>query len=84
MLDPFCGSGTSLIAALRNSRNGIGVEIDPDYCRMAAKSLTTECGDLFRKTNLLLEKAVRGPDNAVQLCEDPTLYQSEKQTKAMV
>jgi len=25
ILDPFCGSGTSLIAALRNGRNGIGV-----------------------------------------------------------
>jgi len=36
MLDPFSGTGTTLIAALRTGRNSIGVEIEPDYCRMAA------------------------------------------------
>ena len=84
VLDPFCGSGTSLVAALKNSRNGIGVEIDPEYCRMAAKSLKAECGDLFRKTNLAFERTAGGLGIPVQLCEDPTLYQPAKQRKALV
>jgi site-specific DNA-methyltransferase (adenine-specific) len=84
VLDPFCGSGTSLIAALRNNRNGIGSEIDEEYCRLAAKSLNTECGDLFRTTNLVFEKIVRGPGNAVHLCEDRMLCRAKKHRKAMV
>ncbi|MEA3227228.1 MAG: DNA methyltransferase [Planctomycetota bacterium] len=84
VLDPFCGSGTTLIAALRNGRNGIGVEIDPEYCRMAAKSLEIECGDLFLKTNLLFEETVKGSGDEVQLCEDPKLCGLGKQRKAMV
>jgi len=47
VLDPFCGSGTTMIAAFRTGRNSIGVEIDPDYCRMAAKYLKAETDDLF-------------------------------------
>lgn len=83
VLDPFCGTGTTLIAALRNSRNGIGVEIDPEYCRMAGKSLNTECADLFRKTNLLFQKTVIGSGNVISLCEDPTLCQVREQRKAI-
>jgi site-specific DNA-methyltransferase (adenine-specific) len=42
VLDPFCGSGTTMIAALRTGRNSIGGEIDPEYCRMAAKYLKAD------------------------------------------
>ena len=35
ILDPFLGSGTSLIAAARWGRNGVGVEINPDFCQTA-------------------------------------------------
>ncbi|HNM65333.1 MAG TPA: site-specific DNA-methyltransferase, partial [Accumulibacter sp.] len=46
VLDPFCGSGTTLIAALRSGRNSIGIDIDPEYCRMAARYLKAENTDL--------------------------------------
>jgi modification methylase len=46
VLDPFCGSGTTMIAALRSGRNSIAVEIDPDYCRMAARYLKFERADV--------------------------------------
>jgi site-specific DNA-methyltransferase (adenine-specific) len=39
VLDPFLGSGTTLIACLQTNRIGIGVEINRDYCRLAAKRL---------------------------------------------
>ena len=78
VLDPFCGRGTTLIAALKNGRNGIGIEIDPEYCRMAAEFMNTECVDLFSKTNLVFEKTIKEFDDVVQLCENRKLYQVRK------
>ena len=39
VLDPFLGSGTTLIACLETSRAGIGVEIDRKYCELAKSRL---------------------------------------------
>lgn len=39
VLDPFLGSGTTLIACLETNRKGIGVEIDKNYCELAVKRL---------------------------------------------
>lgn len=35
VLDPFVGSGTTAISAIRNNRHFIGIDISPVYCRMA-------------------------------------------------
>jgi modification methylase len=35
VLDPFSGTGTTLTAAARWGRSGIGIEIDPDYVAIA-------------------------------------------------
>jgi site-specific DNA-methyltransferase (adenine-specific) len=35
VLDPFLGSGTTLLAAMQHKRVGIGVDIDADYCELA-------------------------------------------------
>jgi DNA modification methylase len=35
VLDPFCGSGTVGLVALRHDRSFIGIELNPDYCEMA-------------------------------------------------
>lgn len=39
VLDPFMGSGTSLIAARTNHRKGIGIEIDKGYCKLAEQRI---------------------------------------------
>lgn len=52
VLDPFCGTGTTMLAAMKAGRNSIGVEIDPEYCRMAFRRLKTEANTLFDRFDL--------------------------------
>ena len=40
VLDPFCGSGTTLIASLNLNRFGIGIDINEDYKRLALERLS--------------------------------------------
>ncbi len=42
VLDPFVGSGSTLIAAHLNNRKGIGVDIDKHYCDLAVMRLKQE------------------------------------------
>lgn len=75
VLDPFCGSGTTMIAALRNGRNSIGIDIEPEYCRIIARHLKKESSNLFINTELKFEKMVAKISGQLQVCEDPSLYQ---------
>ncbi|GIV11697.1 MAG: methyltransferase [Fimbriimonadales bacterium] len=39
VLDPFAGSGTTLIAALMHGRRAVGLEIEPAYCELARQRI---------------------------------------------
>jgi site-specific DNA-methyltransferase (adenine-specific) len=42
ILDPFVGSGSTLIAAYSHNRRGVGIDIDKDYCDIAKDRLQQE------------------------------------------
>ena len=42
VLDPFCGSGTTGIVALRLGRRFIGIELNPEYVEMARRRISDD------------------------------------------
>lgn len=51
ILDPFMGSGTTLVACQRMGRQGIGIEIDPEYFDIACRRVD----EAARQPDLLIE-----------------------------
>ena len=49
ILDPFCGSGTTLVACQRTGKQGTGIERDPDYFEVMCRRVeeATRQPDLF-------------------------------------
>ena len=39
VVDPFCGSGTTMLAAIQTKRNSIGIEVERDYCQSTVERL---------------------------------------------
>ncbi|MDE1820912.1 MAG: site-specific DNA-methyltransferase [Euryarchaeota archaeon] len=61
VLDPFAGSGSTLLACLETRRRGIGVEISKTYCDLIKKRLTQ--AHLFERR---LDEAPGDPASDVQ------------------
>jgi len=47
ILDPFCGSGTTLVATKRLNRNYIGIELEPKYVEIANRRIRELPQQLF-------------------------------------
>ena len=41
VLDPFAGSGTTILSALELRRNAIGIDTEPEYCKAMKESIQT-------------------------------------------
>jgi len=51
ILDPFSGSGSTVIAAVQNKRKGLGIDIDEKYCELSRKriiNLTSASQESFK------------------------------------
>ena len=48
VLDPFCGSGSTLVAASRCGRDAVGYDLDPAYVALALARLADEGGPVAR------------------------------------
>ena len=46
ILDPFCGTGTTLVRAIQLGRQGIGIDGNPEYCEIAQKRIEKELAQL--------------------------------------
>jgi site-specific DNA-methyltransferase (adenine-specific) len=55
VMDPFNGTGTTTIAAIKANRNSIGNEVDPEYFEFARRRVVAQVGKdrLFREQPLL-------------------------------
>ncbi|HEQ60052.1 MAG TPA: site-specific DNA-methyltransferase [Firmicutes bacterium] len=47
VLDPFAGTGTTMLAAMKCGRNSLGVEIERKYARIATERLQAKASGLF-------------------------------------
>lgn len=54
VLDPFAGSGTTLLVAKRLGRTGIGVELNPEYVAMAERRVNSIPASLFAQTEAVV------------------------------
>jgi site-specific DNA-methyltransferase (adenine-specific) len=59
VLDPFAGTGTTTLAALRAGRNSVGVEIEPKYVEIIRRRLRSEAGALFGDSSIAFEGEAR-------------------------
>jgi DNA modification methylase len=57
VLDPFTGSGTVAIVALKNNRNFIGFELNCDYVKIAEERITNS-NPMFHDVEILREETV--------------------------
>ena len=57
ILDPFMGSGTTLVACQRMGRHGTGIEVDPDYFEIACRRVE----EAARQPDLLIPETRAAP-----------------------
>ena len=69
VLDPFCGTGTTMLAAMKTGRNSIGIEIDPHYIDITERRLRQEASGLFAEYELEIEKSSLSAKNQVKPVE---------------
>jgi DNA modification methylase len=50
ILDPFAGSGSTIVEVERLGKTGIGVELSPEFAKMGRKRLADLSSDLFAKS----------------------------------
>jgi DNA modification methylase len=63
ILDPFMGSGTTLVACAKLGRKGIGIEIDPGYFDIACRRVE----ETYRQPDMFIERPAAPTQEAMEL-----------------
>ena len=80
VLDPFCGTGTTMLAAMKNERNSIGIEIDEEYCHMTLDRLKAEEKGLAAEVKIEFER-MNGNGGNLAVNEEPAVYGKKEKKK---
>jgi site-specific DNA-methyltransferase (adenine-specific) len=67
LLDPFSGTATTTLAAMKTGRNSIGIEIDSEYNRQAAERLLQERSNFFSSAIMEFSQVIETSDGALSL-----------------
>jgi DNA modification methylase len=78
VVDPFCGSGTTMVAAMKAGRNSIGIEIDSEYCKMAEDRLRKENSDIFSTATLEFIYPAQEPQPKLAVSDKRVKYSARK------
>lgn len=82
VLDPMVGTGSTLVACLRSGRNGIGIELNPEYAKIARQIVAEEAKQLDPRTIKKIQvkiiegdaaqkaQQIQGPIDYVLTCYD--------------
>jgi DNA modification methylase len=57
VLDPFLGSGTTMVVALLNGRNAIGIDVRPEQTELAARRVAKQIPESIERQLELFSKA---------------------------
>lgn len=69
VLDPFAGVGSTVIGAIKNKRNGIGIEKEKEYCDIAMKRIN-DLKDGQLKTRPM-NKPIHKPKSGDKIAQTP-------------
>ena len=71
VLDPFCGSGTTCIAAHKLQRRSIGIELNPEYFRIAQARLRRLVLESFRQKDTANDFSYEQSESPKKNCGRP-------------
>ena len=66
VLDPFMGSGTTLVACAKLGRKGIGIELAPDYFDIACRRVE----EAYRQPDMFVERPAKAHQKALSFDGD--------------
>ncbi|MDI6800951.1 MAG: site-specific DNA-methyltransferase [Thermodesulfovibrionales bacterium] len=74
VLDPFCGSGTTLVAAKILGRKFIGIDINKEYIEIAKLRIEEMNGDVTRYN-------ISGREKQLRICDKKAVYKISRKSK---